>query len=311
MKTEALRVLQEAGATYGALPDGTVTSLNMFGMKLGYYLMFWLRFLPRLRRLNLGHTDFVADSLWVLGSLQELSWLNLGGSSLDDNSIGYLKRLPRLRHLNLSDTSLTDRGLPQLRYCLEIRELHLSYLPLTDAGVRCLLYLPQLELLNLSETKITADGLAFVGALCRLRQLYLHHTPIRGCGCHLREALALTELDLSRTDLCDCGYDMPDRKARLVSGAELQRWRDDNRSAHDRDLNWLSKLPALRRLNLGSTVTGDAARVHLLKLPSLDFLNLSGTNVSCELALELKHHFPKAQIGHSSFCQRPDRPVSM
>ena len=216
---------------------------------------------------SLGH--FVQDSEWVFGNVDSL-YLGDGNHEIDDSVIPKLapfrklKRLSlrgrgitgdrlselpckKLEWLSMGRTSVTDAGLPHLLSLTRLECLCLYNTNVTDEGLRILAKHPNLRKLDLSSTRITDDGLKHWKAHNSLERLSARSTAITDEG--LRE---LANLKLTSLDLNDA----------LVTGEGF------------------GELQGLISLDLTNTRTNDAGLRKIGLQKNLEFLILSGTDIS-------------------------------
>ncbi|MEP7119741.1 MAG: hypothetical protein ABJE95_02480 [Byssovorax sp.] len=196
--------------------------------------------------------------LSAVEGLRCVAELQLPNASISDAGLRSLRGLARLRHLNLHGCAhVTGLGLRHVRGFALLRSVTLAGTALDDEGLTNLDDLPGLEHLDLSRTRVTGAGLSHLAHFRTLRSLDLTGTAIDDRSIRALAGLPLTEIKLGGTGITDAG------------------------------LEYLEKLPELRRIDLATTAVSDAGLESLRRLPKLSSVELCGTRVTVEAGRRL------------------------
>ena len=258
--------------------------------------------LTALRRLDLQGTNISDAAIATLERLPLLESLNLYRTKISNDGLARLSRLPALRHLDIRYTRVTATGfdsfrtaLPQARILFAgapsrpqapppsgdlkqwitalggtTRSGHVGLrgIPLNAASVAALARFPGLRSLDLEATGLGDSALASLATLTSLEELNLNQNPISDAGLNFLAPLKnLHKLALNNTYVEALALPAWPLLADLsLLGTPVV------------ELAALTRLPALRRLNLAETdITGQGIRT--LASLSLERLDLSGTDV--------------------------------
>lgn len=169
---------------------------------------------------------------------------------------------------DLHGISTTGAYLDALGPLTKLHDLNLYHSDFTDADMARLRGAPELHTLNLSATRVTDAGLVCLPTLPSLRILYLADTRVGDAGLvHVRGLTNLQELSLFRTKVTDEGV--------------MQ----------------LAGLKDLRKLTLGGTAVTDRGLAYLVaRLPKLEVVQVTGTNVTAVEAERLRAAHARLQI---------------
>ncbi|MDD1721849.1 MAG: protein kinase [Euryarchaeota archaeon] len=257
-----------------------------------------------------GTDDQALEDSPVLPMLERLS---LKATRVTDAGLPALRRFPALRHLDLEKTAVTDAGVTQLAGLKSLEELLLPN-NLTDEGIKLLDGLPSLKTLALTRTRATGDSLQFLRRLPSLKTLMLPPAVRDEHLAHLKNFPELEELWIQGSPITDKGM------AHLANLARLRRLCIKNVQATDagyavlyelKSLEWLvlrdqgrtnqfrtgigddglahvSRLPALKHLDVGRSRITDKGLAELKRLSNLEVLDLSGTRVHGDGLAELR-----------------------
>lgn len=264
-----------------------------------------------LKSLDLSSTGLIDASLKHLGSLHGLESLNLSNTKITDDGFRQCENLSELRSLSLANTSITDAGLSHLKNMTKLESLILPPLA-TD---RCLGVLKSMTglkeiafsverdtgypekitlmaVVNLFESqgRTIAEALSATktthrvndqGEVISLNMLFRYGDP-RGPRltdeflelCNRLEHLETLFVRVgSPTSLPEGGVSRLDTNSNLTKIKVIftERWADD--------LSHLGKIKSLKSVELDGVVTDDLIS-HLVKLPRLESLTLSGSSVT-------------------------------
>jgi hypothetical protein len=175
-QAKAKAILAKLGAKVEADAAGDIVGVTVHNQKVTDDDLKCLKDLPKLKSLDLSHTDIQNAGLVHLGGLQSLEKLDLSFTKATDAGLAHLKGLSRLKWLNLekpckgmydAEHRFTDKALPHLK------------------GLKTL------EYLNIDWNMVTDDGLEQLHGLTNLRELVLgFQTDVKGPGVEkLRKAL--------------------------------------------------------------------------------------------------------------------------
>ena len=262
-----------------------------------------------LKSLDLSRTGLIDASLKHLGSLHGLEALNLSHTKITDAGFRQCENLSELRSLNLANTSVTDAGLSHLKNMTKLESLILPPLA-TD---RCLGVLKSMTglkeiavsgefdskyperitlmaVVNLFESQGRTIAEAFSatktvhrvndqGEVIMLDMLFRYEDRPRltdeflGLCNRLEQLETLSVLVGSPTSIPDGGV------SRLDTNSNLSKIKVIFTERSADDLSHLGKIKSLRSVELVGAVTDDLI-AHLVKLPGLESLTLSGSSVT-------------------------------
>ena len=94
--------------------------------------------LPKLERLEMGHTRITDKGIESLAAIQSLQVLKLDYTPVTDKALELLKQLPNLKELSLDHTNVTDRGVEVLRSITTLQSLDLYHTTVSKNGYETL-----------------------------------------------------------------------------------------------------------------------------------------------------------------------------
>ncbi|MHC4639336.1 MAG: leucine-rich repeat domain-containing protein, partial [Planctomycetota bacterium] len=248
----------------------------------------YLATMPSLKMIDLRHAHITDAGLAHLAEIKSLEYLDLPSESVTDKGLGYLGQLTNLKHLRMPsphyvdpkrDKRLyTDKGLEELTKLQSLEELSLSGLGVTDAGMSHIAKLSNLRNLNISGCLITNKGLAKLTTLKSLKSLWLYETKVTISGLSQFNVLPnLVKLEARHIKQDNLGLDISalTRLERLIIEAHRKKG-----GIRDEDLACLSKHKRLKLCHLWHTKLTDAGMAHLAGLTNLDWLGISGANLT-------------------------------
>lgn len=207
------------------------------------------------------------DDLKTLANLEsgreQVTFLNITRGGISDEALQNLTKLPELTQLDLTSTNIDGHGLAALRDCPKLRKLKVSgVLRMSPQGWEEISKLTQLEILDVSKTSniSNADVAKFV-ALTNLRELDLSSTPITD---DVFKSLA----EMERLEILKIEGDG------LIKGHGLQAYTRTK--------------PTLRELHASGTSFASGTLRHVKAISSLEFLDISGSNLTDQPFVELK-----------------------
>ena len=137
--------------------------------------MRFIKAMPNLEWLALGHTEIDGSCLPYLKTLKNLKGLRLDGNQLKPQFIAEIAKCPQLITLEIEKCKLTDAHVKELANAKSIRTLFISdNQSVTDRSAPYLRAMPNLKELRLHGTKFTKDG---VLSLKPLKLIYVKIDP--------------------------------------------------------------------------------------------------------------------------------------
>lgn len=127
--------------------------------------------LPKLSKLDIGHSEVTGTAFDGTGRFPALVELSARGSKIDDSGVALLAKLPKLKNLYLSQTRITDVACDFLGRC-DLSKLALSYNPVSERGIGALRN-ERLEELYLEGTEVSPRVFAAAVDWPHLKILYL------------------------------------------------------------------------------------------------------------------------------------------
>jgi tRNA A-37 threonylcarbamoyl transferase component Bud32/peroxiredoxin/Leucine-rich repeat (LRR) protein/multidrug resistance efflux pump len=251
--------------------------------------MVHLQKLSELRDVSLNETAITDKGLECLSNLPRLDTLDLDATAVSDRGLAMLRKLPGLKWLSLSKTEVTDAGLAELS---GLKSLEFLSLPerITDKGVGSLNGLPLLRELNFQDTKATGACLGQLENLHSLRRLSLPGKIKDDDLASLKNFPQLEELSVQQAPITDKGL------RHLAALKSLKAIMLGTIQATDAGYAALKDLPVLERLYLHDqgplhhyeSGIGDGGLAHVARIPTLTFLDLSGSRVTDRGLAQLK-----------------------
>jgi hypothetical protein len=218
----------------------------------------------------------MADMLWILDSLSQLTHLAILRADLSAQTLTFLRYMDKLRTLNLSRSIPLQNKLHVLPSSLT--SLDLSFTEANDANMECVRGL-KLRTLNLAHTLVTEVGLA-CAAGAPVETLDISYCRVTSLA--VLAALPLTSLNLSHCGSVGSGsLEFLRGKTLKHLNLSLNWWVGDDSLMHlmDASVESLNLHCCLRISNLG---------VGCLQ-PPLACLDLSNSGVNADCATHLAH----------------------
>jgi Leucine-rich repeat (LRR) protein len=151
----------------------------------------FLRFVPKLKSLNLSRTHIGDTTLAHIGGLQSLEKLQLVDTQITSAGLTHLHDLHTLEQLSVIGTAVDDGGLRNISELASLKTLELESTKISNSGLVHVGKLASLEELSLHSTDVTEEGLVHLLPLKRLKTLYIGN-PITSIGLRcLKELPAL------------------------------------------------------------------------------------------------------------------------
>ena len=207
------------------------------------------------------------DDLKTLANLEsgreQVTFLNLAGGGITAEGLQHLAKLPELTQLDLSSTNTDERGFAALGDCPKLRKLTVkNVIRISPQGWGEISKLSQLECLDVSGTR----GLSKVDVA------------------NFRALINLRELDLSSTAITD---DVFKPLAEIERLEILKIYGNGNLMGHGLQAFTRSK-SRLRELHASGTPLGHSGLRHIKTISTLEFLDLSNSNLNDQQFAELK-----------------------
>lgn len=273
-------------STLGGLIELRLKSTNVTGSTLAAF--------PKLRRLDLTHTQTNDAGLRAISSLRELETLYLGETKITNDGLKHLSVLTKLADLELDSTSVGDSGISHLAGIQSLRRLSLLDTEVTDAGLSRLAMIDRLEDLNLYRTKVTNAGITHLARLAKLLNVDLRYTRATQSGAAaLKTTLPKCRIVLSaspaRTEAKPPGTPAAETVALWIQKMGGSIHGDAINLAasavRDQDIAQLCSIKEVTRLDLSATEVGDLG-IRVLAgagcngLSQLQEINLGNTLIS-------------------------------
>lgn len=211
--------------------------------------------------LSLNGPHFNNKDLAHLAGCDRLRDLRLSGPQFTDEAISHLKSLPSLQGVSLSHCSMGKRAFKELAEMGNVKFINLFDVPVTDQEVAPLATIPDLRALDFYRAQTTNSTVRLLTKQDRLVRLKFRNCPIDGdFGLSTGDWPLLRQFDATSTPFNNRGL------AQLV---------------HCKNIEWL---------HLMDTEITDEAIPLLHALPKLQFLEISGKEISLEGLRRLARH---------------------
>lgn len=218
------------------------------------------------------------------------------GRHATDSDLDQYRHCSDIMSLDLSHSSVTDVGLDTLKHFSKIVGLTLNDTLITDEGLVALNNLPDLEWIELNGTQVEGSGFAKVERPDSLAILESNDTPFDDAGCReLRRFSNLAHVSLAGTRVTDDGLQHLSELKKLsvldvgktgVTGRGLSHLTQvsvlhlTGPKIDDTSISYVTNLRSLLTLDLGHTAITDASVEQLRVLPTLNYLDLTDTEVT-------------------------------
>jgi Leucine-rich repeat (LRR) protein len=209
---------------------------------------------------------------------------------LPPESLSQLGKIEGLRFLTIRSGYLDDSAVESIAAAHNLTRLRLTG-KLTDKGISQLARLGRLRTLDLRMTEISPDGLSSLGELKDLEELVLAGT--RADSKHVSLFPRLRVLSMAS----DQGR-FPEADFSAISRLQDLQILDlsGNKTTTDQGLSQLIALEHLRALMVADTDVTDACVDSLLKLMSLQSLDVHGTQITKDGVVRLEQGLPQCLI---------------
>ncbi|WP_182865295.1 hypothetical protein [Stieleria mannarensis] len=249
--------------------------------------LFWLKFLPQLRRVRLSGNGITDAGLKHLFDCNRLSDLSFSRTAVTDAGLGQLRHLPSLSGLHLGDDSFTADGIRKLKSIPGLTSLS-WFASIDPERLQAIGELQNLRNFSFSTQQVTEQMVQTVNRLSQLTHLQLTATGVTDLQCKYLERIhPAINLSLMRSpDLTLVGWE---RLCQL----DLQTLSTYQTPITDEVLKRLGNVTSLRYLTVTEAPISDDGLLHLKQLTELRYVNLRRTNVTQEGADKLKKLLPK------------------
>ncbi len=211
---------------------------------------------------------FKGEALAALDGMQDLTDLELiYAPSIDKDGSAHIGKLTKLKRLRFGGVSA--EGLSGLTGLTGLEQLTLLYSGVGDGDLKYVAKLTGLKELSLYATRVTDEGLKQLAGMPALRMLDLSENR-ELTDSALEAAAAIPNLEELRLSNCP-----------KVTGIGLKA---------------VAKLAKLKGLWVNGDPVTDENALALKAVKTLEHLDLAGTKVSDEAALEIKTALPKARV---------------
>ncbi|XP_071698650.1 uncharacterized protein [Rutidosis leptorrhynchoides] len=246
-----------------------------------------------IEKLWISETSVTSDGVTLLSSLKRLSLLDLGGLFVSDMALASLQVLTNLQHLDLWGSDISDEGSSYF-----VKFPNLNFLNLAWTKVTMLPNVSSITYLNMSNctihsilkgegNKARLSNLILAGALFKdVTKVFLYF-----------DSTCLTFLDLSNCSIRDlsflpCMHDLEylDLSGNIIGddtvtfiasvGSKLKTLNLNNTRVSSTGVALLTgHVPKLEIISLDYTLIDDVAISYIGMIPSLQVVNIKGTNV--------------------------------
>lgn len=209
---------------------------------------------------------------------------------LAPGSLSHLENLPDLRYLTIRSGYLDDSAADAIAGAQSLTRLRLTG-KLTDEGIGKFTRLKDLRTLDLRMTEISAVGLSTLGELKHLEELVLAGTQADSKHVSLFPRLRILNLASDQAHFPPVDFS-------VISGLNELEVLDlsGNKTTTDEGLTRLVALKHLRALMVADTGVTDACVESLLKLTSLQSLDVHGTRITRDGVVRLEQGLPRCDI---------------
>lgn len=251
-----------------------------------------LKDLSDISHLHLLDTSVTVEGIAILANAVNLREIFISSDLLTDRCMEVLCKLPLLQSLLLDGVPfVTDAGIAHLEQRKKLRELYLKGTHLTDRGINYFTHIEGLWSVDLSCTLVTDRGVSELAQLEEVSLLNLRETVVVGEGLCALPVDNRLDVYLDRCPVTDAAVVAFSRRLTNLTALSLL-----GTLVTDRCLPNLAKLPNIEMLRLTETNITDSGILSLVGHPSLVTLEIGGTAVSVEAEEQLKASSPNELI---------------
>jgi Leucine-rich repeat (LRR) protein len=288
-------------ARIGALPD--LRKIDLSHTRISDLGLAHLRPLKKVVSLNCSSCSYITDG--GVASLKDwvnLEYLNVRGSEVTSRVFEHLARMKNLRTLDVGFSRVNDDGFEALASLEHLEELHIGGDKMTGLALPSLRLLQSLKRLDVNGSQRTDSGrwglmltdvnVESIGALTELESLNIGGAIVSDVGMKaLGNMASLKFLDLSRMEITAQGLEPVTRMTNL---RRLNLWQcariDDKAAQH------LLKMNSLEILDLGDTAVTDRLLDDLAGMKSLKLLLVEGTRITPARVEQFRKARPDCRI---------------
>jgi internalin A len=286
--------IEGVGGTFQKNSGGHITEVDLTGTWVTDEDLSRIGALPDLRKIDLSHTKISDLGLARLRPLKNVVYLKCFYCSyITDGGVAYLKDWVNLEYLNVRGSEVTSRVFEHLAKMKNLRTLDTGFSRVNDDGFDALASLEHLEELNIGGDKMTGLALPSLRLLSSLKRLDVNGSQRTDSG---RWGLMLTDVNvesigaltqLESLNMGGAGVSDVGMKA-LANMASLKSLDLSRMEITAQGLEPVTKMIKLQRLNLWQCARiDDKAAQHLLKMTSLEIVDLGDTAVTDKLLDDL------------------------
>jgi hypothetical protein len=287
--------ITETGGSFQKNPAGQIVEVDLTSTWITDDDLAKIAQLDQLQKLNLSYTKISDLGLEHLRPLRHVTYLNCYYCEyLSDGGIAFLKQWDNLEYLNVRGTEVTSRVFEHLSNMKKLKTLDVGCSRVNDDGFDALASLEKLEELHIGGDKMTGRALPLLRLLPSLKRLDVDGSQRTDSGrwglmlsdVNIESLSALTQLESLKMGgalVTDAGM-----KA-LEPLVNLQSLDLSKMDITAQGIEPLTKLPKLRRISLWhSARIDDKAAQYLLRMKSLEILDVSDTSVTDKLLDQLE-----------------------
>ncbi|MBX9938152.1 MAG: hypothetical protein K2Y32_02810 [Candidatus Obscuribacterales bacterium] len=197
------------------LPHELITFLTVDGAAIDDSTADIIAGFKKLRRLSIEGTDLSDKSVVLfVKAMPDLEWLSLGHTKIDGSCLPYLKTLKHLKGLRLDGNQLKPQFIAEISKCPQLMTLEIERCKLTDAHLKEIANAKSIRTLFISDNQSITDRSApYLRTMPNLKELRLHGTKFTKDGVLSLKPLKLiyVKIDPSLAD----GKDGAEIKAKL------------------------------------------------------------------------------------------------
>ena len=269
----------------GSLPD--LRKIDLSHTKISDLGLAHLRPLKNVVYLNCFYCSYITDGgVAFLKDWVNLEYLNVRGSEVTSRVFEHLAKMKNLQTLDVGFSRVNDDGFDALASLEHLEELHIGGDKMTGLALPSLRLLPSLQRLDVNGSQRTDSGrwglmltdvnVESIGALTQLESLNIGGAILSDVGMKaLANMASLKSLDLSRMEITAQGLEPLTKMTKLQRLNLWQCARIDDRAAQH-----LLKMNSLETLDLGDTAVTDKLLDDIAGMKSLKLLLVEGTRIT-------------------------------
>jgi Leucine-rich repeat (LRR) protein len=221
---------------------------------------------------------------------RDISDLYLDNSTISDFGLKQIRHFKKLKRINLSNTNISDDAVKYLSTISSLKSINLENTKISNSGLKSFSRFKEINSLDLSNTHITDEGLIHLDKIEKIDRLVLSRNKINGSGLRHLKHVHIESLIIGRTLITD------DKLEYLRGINGLTTLFLYNTVITNKGAAIISKMPKIRYLEVPHTQIDDGAAKYFIKLTNLEYLNLTGTNISADGVSFIQSHLPNCSI---------------